>query len=199
MARATLPTATLADALWPPRAGAQLGRTVLLALAGSLLLILSAKLQVPFYPVPMTLQTLAVLLLGLTLGARLAALAVLLYLAQGALGLPVFAGTPARGLGLAYMAGPTGGYLVGFLLAATACGWLAQGSRSAIVLALAALIGLALIYLPGTLWLAGFLGFEAAVMQGVLPFLLGDLVKAALAVALALLAAGLLRRRGGHA
>ena len=83
-------------------------RPLLLAFAGSLLLIVSAKFQVPFYPVPMTLQPLVVLLLGVVLGSRLGAATVLLYLAQGAAGLPVFAGTPEKGVGLAYMVGPTG-------------------------------------------------------------------------------------------
>jgi biotin transport system substrate-specific component len=93
-----------------------------LAVIGSILLTISAKIQVPFWPVPMTMQTLVVLVLGVAYGWRLAGATVLLYLAQGALSLPVFAG----GGGLAYMSGPTGGYLVGFLLAAVAVGWLAE-------------------------------------------------------------------------
>ena len=116
---------TLAAALLPRRATALAG-AALLALAGSLLLTLSAKVQVPFYPVPITMQSLVVLCLGATLGARLGAATVVLYLLEGALGLPVFAGTPERGIGLAYMAGPTGGYLIGFVAAAYLVGLLAE-------------------------------------------------------------------------
>ena len=94
-----------------------------LAFVGTLVLVVSAKVEVPFYPVPMTLQTLAVLTLGALFGARLAAATVALYLGEGLIGLPVFAGAAA---GPAYLAGPTGGYLVGFLLAAALVGWLAE-------------------------------------------------------------------------
>jgi biotin transport system substrate-specific component len=114
--------ATLADALWSPAAGSTTVRAIVLAVIGSILLTISAKIQVPFWPVPMTIQTFVVLVLGVAYGWRLAGATVLLYLAQGALGLPVF----AAGGGLAYMAGPTGGYLVGFLLAALVVGWLAE-------------------------------------------------------------------------
>ena len=100
-------------------------RMALLALAGTGLLWASAKVQVPFYPVPMTFQTAVVLLIGIAYGARLGAATMLLYLAEGAIGLPVFAGTPARGIGLAYMMGPTGGYLVSYVLAAALVGWVA--------------------------------------------------------------------------
>ncbi|MGO4832999.1 biotin transporter BioY, partial [Rhizobiaceae sp. 2RAB30] len=93
---------------------------------GSLLLALSARISVPFYPVPLTMQTFVVIGLGLALGPWRAAAAVLLYLAQGAAGLPVFAGTPEKGIGLAYMMGPTGGYLAGYLPAAMLAGWLAM-------------------------------------------------------------------------
>lgn len=89
-----------------------------IAIAGSLLLTVSAKTQIAFYPVPMTMQTLVIMVLGMALGPRLGAATVMLYLGQGALGLPVFAGTPEKGLGLAYMAGPTGGYLAGFVAGA---------------------------------------------------------------------------------
>src|SRR5947209_549651 len=109
------PTPTLIAALWPAGASAGL-RFAVLAGLGSLALTLSAKLQVPFYPVPMTMQSLVVLLIGLGFGWRLGTATVLLYLAEGLAGLPVFAGTPEKGIGLAYMMGPTGGYLAGFVL-----------------------------------------------------------------------------------
>ena len=160
-------------------------RTFFLILAGSLLLTLSAKIQVPFYPVPMTLQTLVVLLIGVSFGWRMGFATVLAYLAQGATGLPVFAGTPEKGLGLLYMAGPTGGYLVGFALAAGLTGWLAERGldRSVIGTAIAMIAGNLVIYVFGLAWLANFVGFEKAVTLGVIPFLFGDLVKIMLVTA----------------
>jgi biotin transport system substrate-specific component len=104
---------------------------VLLAIAGSLLLWVSAKVQVPFWPVPMTMQTFVVLGLGAAFGWRLGMATVALYLLEGAMGLPVFAGTPEKGIGLAYMAGPTGGYLAGFVVAAGITGWLAEKGLTA--------------------------------------------------------------------
>ena len=160
-------------------------RTFLLVLAGSILLTVSAKIQVPFYPVPMTLQTLVVLLIGILFGWRMGFATVLVYLAQGAMGIPVFAGTPEKGLGILYMAGPTGGYLVGFALAAGLTGWLAERGldRSVIGTAIAMIAGNSVIYLCGLGWLANFVGFEKAVAFGMSPFLFGDLVKIMLATA----------------
>ncbi len=103
-------TGTLAARLWPVEAGNATTRAIVLIVAGSLLLTLSAKVQVPFWPVPMTMQTFVVLMIGATYGSTLGAATVLVYLVQGALGLPVF----AKGGGLAYMTGPTGGYLLGW-------------------------------------------------------------------------------------
>ena len=113
---------TLISTLWP--AGEKTGalRLVLLAVVGSILLTISAKVQVPFWPVPMTMQTFVVLAIGMAYGPALGMATVALYLAQGAFGLPVFAGTPEKGIGLAYMAGPTGGYLAGFVAAALLTG-----------------------------------------------------------------------------
>ncbi len=180
-----LPPASAIDRIWKPRTGiAGAFRLALLALAGSLLLALSAKIQVPFYPVPMTLQTAAVLLLGAAYGPRMAAATVLLYLLEGALGLPVFAGTPERGVGLAYMLGPTGGYLAGFLPAAWIAGKAVGSGWRGLALALAFLAAMAAIYLPGLLWLAGFVGGAKAVAVGFVPFIWGDLLKLALAAAL---------------
>ena len=121
---AAKPHSTLAEALWPASSGDVL-RNGLLVVAGSLLLTLSAKINVPFYPVPMTMQTLAALVIGVAFGWRLGAATVTFYLVQGAFGLPVFAGTPEKGIGLAYLMGPTGGYLIGFAVAAALVGWLA--------------------------------------------------------------------------
>jgi len=175
---------TLIAAAWPASADSVF-RKVLLVLAGTALLTLSAKVQVPFYPVPMTMQTFVVLIVGMAFGWRLGAATVLLYLAEGALGLPVFAGTPAKGIGLAYMAGPTGGYLLGFAVAAAAVGYLGQRGwhRSLLATLAAMVIGTALIHLFGYVWLAQLIGLEKAFQFGVLPFLWGDVFKIALAAA----------------
>ena len=175
---------TLADAVWRSDRTSALLRNAILAVLGSALLWASAKVQIPFYPVPMTMQTFVVLALGMAYGWRLGAATLGLYLLEGAFGLPVFAGTPEKGIGLAYIAGPTGGYLVGFLLAAAACGWLAERGwdRSVAKTAAAMLIGNVVIYLPGLLWLGALVGWDKPVLAwGLTPFLLGDLTKLALA------------------
>ncbi|MGB3642880.1 MAG: biotin transporter BioY [Mesorhizobium sp.] len=153
-------------------------------LAGSLLLVLSAKFQVPFFPVPMSMQTFVAIGLGLALGPVRGTLAVALYLAQGAAGFPVFAGTPERGLGLAYMMGPTGGFLVGFVLAALVAGWLAGRGfdRRPATAMVAALLAGAVIYVPGLLWLGAVIGWDKPVLAlGLYPFIPGDIAKALLA------------------
>jgi biotin transport system substrate-specific component len=164
-----------------------LGKIALVVL-GTALLTLSAKIKIPFYPVPMTMQVFVVLALGLAFGFRLALATVLLYLVEGAANLPVFAGTPERGLGLSYMMGPTGGYLLGYVLAAGAVGWLADRGwgHHWVKAILAAYVGLMLIYVSGLLWLATIVEWGDVLKYGFTPFILGDLAKmliAALAVA----------------
>lgn len=161
-------------------------RKVAAVIAGSLLLWASAKVQIPFYPVPMTMQTFAVLTLGMALGARLGGATVLLYLAEGAAGLPVFAGAPERGIGLAYLVGPTGGYLVGFLLAAIAVGVLAERrwDRHVLTTVAAMAIGLTIIFALGLAWLGVVVGWDKPLLQlGLVPFLPGEVFKLALAAA----------------
>jgi biotin transport system substrate-specific component len=156
-------------------------------MAASLLLAFSAKISVPFYPVPLTMQTFVVIGLGLALGPWRGLAAVLLYLAEGAAGFPVFAGTPEKGIGLAYMMGPTGGYLLGYVPAVLIGGWLAtQGwDRNPPRAMAAAMLSSAVIYVPGLLWLGAALGFDKPVLQyGLYPFVFGDVVKAALAAIL---------------
>jgi len=162
-------------------------RNALAIVAGSILLTLSAKASIPFYPVPMTLQTLVVLSLGMVLGPRLGAAAVLAYLAQGAFGLPVFAGTPEKGIGIAYMLGTTGGYLLGFVVAAFVTGWLAERrwDRNVLTTIAAMFIGNAIIYAFGLTWLGSIVGWDKPVLAwGMTPFLLGDLAKILIAAAL---------------
>ncbi len=181
-------TGTLVDALWPAseRRPMRVGVLAILAVVGTLALTLSAKTHVPFWPVPMTMQTFVVLVIGLAYGWRLGAATVALYLAEGALGLPVFSGTPERGIGIAYMMGPTGGFLVGFVAAAGLTGWLAERGfdRSIGTTALAMLAGNVVVYAFGLGWLAGLIGFEKAVQFGLYPFLLGDAAKLVLAACL---------------
>ncbi|MFM9942215.1 MAG: biotin transporter BioY [Hyphomicrobiaceae bacterium] len=175
-------TPTLSSTLWPS-ASAGWMRNALIAIAGSLALWASAKIQVPFWPVPMTMQTFVVLALAAALGARLGAATVLLYLAEGALGLPVFAGAPEKGLGLAYMAGPTGGYLMGFVIAALVVGHLAERGfdRSIPRMLVAAALGHAIIFLCGWSWLATLIGPEKAWLAGVTPFYAATIAKTLLA------------------
>lgn len=174
---------TLSDAVWKSEGSSRLLRGAVLAIAGSMLLALSAKIQVPFWPVPQTMQTMVVLMIGMAFGSRLGLATVLLYLAEGAAGLPVFAGTPEKGIGLAYMMGPTGGYLMGFAVAAALVGWLAERGwdRGIVTTAAAMAIGNVVIYLPGVAWLSVAIGFDKAVLYGMQPFLLGDAAKLALA------------------
>ena len=176
---------TLIEALWPASRTGALARNALLAVGGSLLLTLSAKINVPFYPVPMTMQTFAVLMIGAAFGWRLGAATVLLYLAEGAAGLPVFAGTPEKGIGLAYILGPTGGYLIGFVAAAALVGWLAERGwdRGFFWLAGAMFIGHAVIFAYGIAWLASSVGFAQAWAAGVAPFYLATVFKTLLAAA----------------
>ncbi len=170
---------SMSRTLWPELKGSALRKT-LLVLAGTALLALSAKIQIPFYPVPMTMQTLVVVLIGAAMGMRLGVATILLYLAEGAAGLPVFAGPVA---GLAYLSGPTAGFLLGFVLAAAAAGYLAERGWDRNLVGTFALMVLAasLIYLPGLLWLGALFGADIAITKGFLPFILGDLLKIALA------------------
>lgn len=144
------------------------------------MLAISAKVQIPFWPVPMTMQTFVVLVIGMTYGWRLGGATLLLYLAEGAMGIPVF----AKGGGLAYLAGPTAGYLFGFLASATLMGWLAQSGwdRGIIGTLGAMLLGTMTIFIFGVGWLSTFIGFEKAIAAGLVPFLMAEGFKIALAV-----------------
>lgn len=176
---------TLAQRLVPQETRA---RGALLVLGGAAFIALCSLLEVPLWPVPVTLQTLAVLLVGAALGSRRGLAAVLAYLLGGALGLPVFSGGAG---GLAKLLGPTGGYLLGFALAACAVGWLVERAaldRKVWGAALAMLAGNAVIYACGLAWLAlsvpALRSLEALLAAGLTPFLLGDALKIALAAAL---------------
>ncbi len=176
---------TLIDVFWQKKNA--LVRNILLAVTGSIALWVSAKIQIPFYPIPVSMQSLVVLMIGMAFGWKLGGATVLLYLFEGLAGLPVFAGTPEKGIGFAYMVGPTGGYLLGFVIAAVAVGWLAERGfdRNIFTTAIAMLIGSALIYLPGVAWLGSVVGWDKPVLQwGMIPFLYGDALKLVLAALL---------------
>jgi biotin transport system substrate-specific component len=171
------------DSLVTPSAATSAVTKAALVVFGSLLLAVSAQFKIPLYPVPVTGQTLVVLLIGMTYGPRLGGITLAAYLFEGALGLPVFAGGAA---GAAVLMGPTAGYLFGFLLAAIAMGYLAErGMGRTVVSTIAAMvIGNCVIYLCGALWLANFIGFGQAIAAGVVPFLYGDALKLVVAAGL---------------
>ena len=174
------PHTTLADVLSPRQQRSWLLDAVLVVLF-SAFVALTAQVEIPLWPVPLTLQTLGVLFTGAVLGSRRGALALLLYLTEGALGLPVFAGGAS---GVGYMLGPTGGYLVGFVVAAGVVGRLAQRGwdRRLVWAAVAMVIGNVIIYACGVAWLAVFLGdLWGALVNGMLLFVVGDLIKIAVA------------------
>jgi biotin transport system substrate-specific component len=154
----------------------QIARCVFIILAGTMLMTLAAKTQIPFWPVPMTLHTLAVMAFAVVLGPRSAVSIFLAYLVVGAAGFPVFSGSPERGIGLAYMVGPTGGYLAGYLVASWLVGVLAAG-RAVLGRFCAMLIGMVVIYAFGAAWLALHVPAGRILAVGVAPFLIGDLVK----------------------
>ncbi len=152
-------------------------------LGAAILIAVAAKVQVPFWPVPMTLHTLAVLSLAVLMGPRQGFAAMSAYLVAGLAGLTVFSGAPERGVGLAYVMGPTGGYLLGYLAAACVTGRLAQG-RGLIGTGAAMLAGLAVVYAAGLTWLSAFVPGSQLIAAGFAPFILGDLIKAGVALAL---------------
>ena len=167
----------LSDRLWPVSDNS-LARTAVLAVVGSLIVAAAAQINVPMLPVPMTLQSLAVLAIGAAYGARLGALTLALYALEGVVGLPVFAEFKS-GFMLASF-----GYVLGFILAAGLVGWLAERGwdRSGVKMFAAMLLGAAVLYGPGLAWLAVWIGsFAKAIEFGLLPFIAGDVVKAAIA------------------
>lgn len=176
----------LAD-LVGPREGALLrAKQAVLVVLGIALLAVAAKIKVTIFPspVPISMGTFAVLTIGAAYGARLGLVTVLGYMIIGALGFDVFAGTSAEVNGLAYMMGGTGGYLVGWVLATLMLGALAQRGwdRSVVWMALAMLIGNALIYVPGLVWLGQLYGWDKPILAwGLTPFVVGDLLKLAVA------------------
>ena len=152
-------------------------KIILITLIGSLLLTISAKIKIPFYPVPMTMQTFVILFLGITLGSKIGLLTVSVYLLEGIYGLPVFAGTPEKGMGLIYFTGPTMGYLLGFLLAAYFAG-LFKYEKGLLNTFIKLIFSVSFIYLLGIIWLGILIGWEKPLFKlGIQPFLLAELFK----------------------
>ncbi len=201
-----LRASTLAGQILPAtRPRSALLRNLALAVAGSLLMVAAAKIKVPFWPVPMTLQTLAVLALGAAYGPRLGAATIALYVAYGLAGLPVFTNTPPLAAGPLYLAGPTGGFVLGFVVAAAIAGWAAARGASLVRLLGGLLLADLALMVVGCLWLAfgaqmaggaTGVGLAKAFAYGVQPFLLGEVLKTALAASLVGAGWSLLGRRG---
>lgn len=176
----------LSEQLWRAEGAARLAKQAVLVVLGITALAVAAKIKFPIppSPVPVTLGTLAVLSIGAAYGPRLGLVTILGYMLVGALGFDVFAGSSAEKNGLAYMMGGTGGYLVGYVLATLALGWAARAGwdRNVVKMAAAMLIGNALIYVPGLLWLSGFAESWTQTLEwGLTPFLIGDAMKLAVA------------------
>ena len=155
----------------------KIGKIILIAVAGTLLLTVSAKIKIPFYPVPMTMQTFIVLFLGIILGAKIGLLTVSLYLFEGIFGLPVFAGTPEKGIGIIYFTGPTMGYLIGFLVAVYLAGSF-KYNKGVVNTFLKLLLSVSFIYILGLVWLGILIGWDKPIFKlGAQPFLLAELFK----------------------
>ena len=164
----------------------QLIKSLIIIFLGSIILAISAKVKIPFYPVPMTMQTFVVLFLGLSFGYKIGLATVSLYLLEGIIGLPVFSNSPEKGVGLVYFTGPTMGYLIGFLPAVFLTGYFKFGDWTKktngnveffFMNLIKLLISVSIIYLLGLLWLSNLIGLEKALIFGLKPFLIAELFK----------------------
>ena len=159
-------------------------KIIIFALIGSILLTISAKIKIPFYPVPMTMQTFIVLFLGISFGYKVGVLSVVFYLIEGIMGLPVFSNSPEKGIGLAYFVGPTMGYLIGFIFAYLIAGIFTY-DKNHILNFLKIIIATSVIYILGILWLGNLIGWGKTILEfGVYPFLYAELFKILLLTAL---------------
>ena len=163
----------------------QLVKSLVVIILGSLILTVSAKIKIPFYPVPMTMQTFIVLLLGVSFGYKIALASVGLYLLEGILGLPVFSNSPERGVGLVYFIGPTMGYLIGFLSACFLAS-LVKKDDNYLIIFLKLVLSVSTIYILGVLWLGTIIGWDKPILElGVMPFLIAEIFKICLLTVLA--------------
>ena len=152
-----------------------------IALIGSIILAISSKIKIPFYPVPMTMQTLVVLIIGIGFGWKLGIATIALYLFEGIIGLPVFSGTPEKGVGLIYFTGPTMGYLIGFLITVYISGKFLYDNNFAKNF-FKLLFATSFIYILGMGWLGSLIGWDKPIfLLGAQPFLLAELFKVLIA------------------
>ena len=163
----------------------QIIKSLLIIFLGSVILAISAKIKIPFYPVPMTMQTFVVIFLGISFGYKIALTTVILYLFEGIMGLPVFSNSPEKGIGLVYFTGPTMGYLVGFLSACFLASFIRLDDNYLIIFA-KLILSVSTIYALGILWLGTLIGWDKPIFElGVMPFLLAEVFKIGLLAALA--------------
>ena len=156
---------------------AQIIKSILVIFLGSILLAVSAKIKIPFYPIPMTMQTFVVLFIGISFGYKIGVATIGLYLIEGIAGLPVFSNSPERGIGLAYFTGPTMGYLIGFIFAAVIAGYL-KYTKNYIFNFFKILFSISIIYLFGLLWLGTLIGWDKPIFKlGLLPFVYAEILK----------------------
>ena len=160
-------------------------KTILLIFIGTILLTISAKIKIPFYPVPMTMQTFVVLFLGISFGYKIGLATVGLYLLEGIIGFPVFSNSPEKGIGLIYFTGPTMGYLIGFLAATFISGYMSYKTSFVVVFA-KLIVSVSVIYFLGIVWLGILIGWDKPLFEiGVFPFLLAELFKISILAILA--------------
>ena len=155
----------------------QIIKSLLVIFIGSIILAISAKVKIPFYPVPMTMQTFVVLFLGISFGYKIALATVTLYLLEGIIGLPVFSNSPERGVGLVYFTGPTMGYLIGFLSACFLASYI-KNEDNYFTIFMKLIFSVSTIYILGVLWLGTLIGWDKPILElGVMPFLLAEIFK----------------------
>ena len=158
----------------------QIIKLLLIILFSSIILAISAKIKIPFYPVPMTMQTFVVLFLGIGFGYKVGLATVALYLLEGILGLPVFSNSPEKGIGLIYFTGPTMGYLIGFLSACFLASFVKSNDNYFLIF-IKLILSVSTIYILGVLWLGTLVGWDKPIFElGVMPFLLAEIFKIAL-------------------
>ena len=163
----------------------QIIKSLLIILLGSIVLAISSKVKIPFYPVPMTMQTFVVLLIGMSFGYKIGLATIGLYLIEGIAGLPVFSNSPERGVGLVYFTGPTMGYLIGFFSACFLAS-LIKTDDNYFIIFIKLILSVSTIYILGVLWLGTLIGWDKPIIQlGVVPFLLAEIFKIALLTILA--------------
>jgi len=163
----------------------QIIKSLLVIFVGSIILAISSKIKIPFYPVPMTMQTFVVLFLGMSFGYKIGLTTVSLYLIEGIIGLPVFSNSPERGIGLVYFTGPTMGYLIGFLSACFLASFIRKEDNYFKIF-IKLVLSVSTIYILGVLWLGTLMGWDKPIFQlGVMPFLLAEITKICLLTVLA--------------